>query len=225
MSKHILIVDDDQLLSRSLAFNLEHIGYTVHCAATAADAFAQIEADPPLLILLDLGLPDMDGLEALRQLRGQVPVLILTARQRHLDEVLGLELGAEDYVTKPFEFDVLLARIRNILRRGVLQTVTRSRPLTIGALTIDPASHTVMLGEQTIELSPREFQLLHNLALNSGRVVPINTLITQVWGKEFVGEPQIIYVYIRALREKLEQNPQQPQHLITVRGIGYKLVP
>lgn len=224
MPKQILIVDDDQLLSRSLAFNLEHVGYTVHCAATAADAFAQVEATPPLLILLDLGLPDMDGLEALRQLRERAPILILTARQRHLDEVLGLELGAEDYVTKPFEFEVLLARIRNILRRSSTQAPAKSRALTVGALIIDSASHTVMLGERAIELSPREFQLLHTLALNPGRVVPINTLITQVWGEEFIGEPQIIYVYIRALREKLEQNPQHPQRLVTVRGIGYKLV-
>lgn len=229
MSGHILIVDDDALLRRSLAFNLEKVGYHVSTAATAEDALAQVRLDPPDLVLLDIGLPGMDGLEALRNLRQQIdlPVIFLTARRRELDQVLGLELGADDYVTKPFDIDVLLARIKAVLRRTTT-TPTPARgpiPLVVGDLTIDPAAHTVTVGGRAVKLPPREFNLLYTLALEAGCVVSVDDLLARVWGAEYTGELQVVYVHIRWLREKLEDDPQHPRRILTVRGVGYKLVP
>lgn len=226
MSKHILIVDDDALLRRSLAFNLEKAGYTVATAATAEDALAAVRLDPPDLILLDIGLPGMDGLDGLRALRAQVtaPVIFVTARRRQLDEVLGLELGADDYITKPFDMDVLLARIKVVLRRAAPPPPTPPPPLVIGDLVVDMAAHTVMLRGQPVELAPREFDLLAALAQEAGRVLSVEELLARVWGAEYTGEPQVVYVHIRWLREKLEDDPHAPQRIVTVRGVGYKLV-
>jgi DNA-binding response OmpR family regulator len=229
MAKHILLVDDDALLRRSLAFNLEQAGYRVAAAASAEDALAAARRDPPDLVLLDIGLPGMDGLDALRHLKEtlSLPVIFVTARRRELDEVLGLELGADDYIAKPFDVDVLLARIKAVLRRSERATPAASaeRPaaLVVGDLAIDPAAHTVTLAGKSIDLSPREFDLLHTLALEPGRVFSVDELLGQVWGAEFIGQPQAVYVHIRWLREKLEENPNHPQHIITVRGVGYKL--
>jgi DNA-binding response OmpR family regulator len=229
MSKHILIVDDDTLLRRSLAFNLEKIGYRVSTAATAEDALAQVRLDSPDLVLLDIGLPGMDGLEALRNLRQQMdmPVIFLTARRRELDQVIGLELGADDYVTKPFDIDVLLARIKAVLRRAAPASApTRvPAPLVVGDLTIDSAAHSVTVGERAVKLPPREFDVLYALALEAGCVVSVEDLLARVWGAEYTGEPQVVYVHIRWLREKLEDDPRHPQRILTVRGVGYKLVP
>jgi len=227
MSRHILIVDDDALLRRSLAFNLEKAGYHASTAATAEDALAQVRLDPPDLVLLDIGLPGMDGLDALRNLRQQidVPVIFLTARRRELDQVLGLELGADDYVTKPFDIDVLLARIKAVLRRAAPAPAPAPRPaLAVGDLVIDPVAHTVTVGGRTVELAPREFDLLYALALEAGRVVSVDDLLARVWGAEYAGEPQVVYVHIRWLREKLEDDPQHPRRILTIRGVGYKLV-
>jgi len=226
VSKHILIVDDDALLRRSLAFNLEKAGYTVATAATAEDALAAVRLDPPDLILLDIGLPGMDGLDGLRALRAQVtaPVIFVTARRRQLDEVLGLELGADDYITKPFDMDVLLARIKVVLRRAAPPPSTPPPPLVIGDLVVDMAAHTVMLRGQPVELAPREFDLLAALAQEAGRVLSVEELLARVWGAEYTGEPQVVYVHIRWLREKLEDDPHAPQRIVTVRGVGYKLV-
>jgi len=172
----------------------------------------------------------MDGLEALRLFRQQtrVPVIFLTARRRELDEVLGLELGADDYITKPFKNDVLLARIKAVLRRPqhVASSSTQElSALKVGDLVIDPAAHTVTVAGKSIDLSPREFDLLHTLALEAGRVVPLDALLARVWGTEYAGEPQVVYVHIRWLREKIEPDPQQPRRIVTVRGVGYKLEP
>lgn len=229
MAKHILIVDDDDLLRRSLAFSLEKAGYRVSTAASSEDAILLARRDPPDLILLDIGLPGMDGLEALRYFQDQMgtPVILVTARRRELDQVLGLEMGADDYVVKPFDLDVLLARIKAVLRRSQRPAVpvTEPQPLTIGDLAIDPAAHTVIVGGRPVELSPREFQLLYTLALQAGQVISADDLLTRVWGAEYEGEPQVVYVHIRWLREKLEEDPTQPRRILTVRGVGYKLVP
>jgi len=228
MTKHILLVDDDELLRRSLAFNLEKAGYQVMTAASAEDALAQAQVEPPDLVLLDIGLPGMDGLDALRTLRARtahLPVIFLTARRRGLDEVLGLELGADDYITKPFDIDVLLARIKVVLRRArAVPSPPRLAPLVVGDLVIDTAAHTVTLHGQPVELPPREFDLLRALALEAGHVLSVNDLLVRVWGAEYVGEPQVVYVHIRWLREKLEEDPQHPRRILTVRGVGYKLV-
>ena len=229
MAAHILLVDDDALLRRSLAFNLEQAGYRVSTAANAEDALTLARRDPPGLVLLDIGLPGMDGLDALRhfQERTQAPVIFLTARRRELDQVLGLELGADDYVAKPFDLDVLLARIKAVLRRSgrVSSAPAEPIPLVVGDLMIDPAAHTASLGGRSLDLAPREFDLLHALALDSGRVVSTDDLLARVWGAEYAGEPQVVYVHMRWLREKLEEDPNHPKRIITVRGLGYKLEP
>jgi len=223
---HILVVDDDALLRRSLTFTLQQAGYRVSAAVSAEDGLALTRRNPADLVLLDIGLPGMDGLEAVRRFQEgvRVPVIFLTARRRELDQVLGLEVGADDYVTKPFDLDVLLARIRAVLRRSAPAGTSPSPlPLTVGTLTIDPDAHTVMDGDVAVSLPPRAFDLLHALALNAGRTVSTRDLLARVWGAEFTGEPQVVYVHIRLLREKLEADPAHPRRIVTVRGVGYRL--
>lgn len=226
----ILLVDDDALLRRSLAFSLEQAGYRPSTAANAEDALALARRERPDLVLLDIGLPGMDGLEALRHFQEHmdVPIIFLTAHRRELDQVLGLELGADDYVTKPFDVDVLLARVKAVLRRT--QRVTSSPPaqmevVVVGDLVIDPAAHTVTIGGRPVDLPPREFDLLHALALEAGRVVSVEGLLARVWGAEYEGESQVVYVHARWLREKVEEDPSHPRRIITVRGVGYRLEP
>lgn len=226
MPRKILLVDDDALMRRSLAFNLNQAGYETLTASNAEDALAMVQCSMADLVLLDIGLPGMDGLDALKQLKSRhgLPVIFLTSRRRELDEVLGLELGADDYVTKPFDLDVLLARIKVALRRSVQpETAGEPQPLQAGALKIDPLSHSVTVSGKAVELSPREFDLLHTLALEPNRVFSVDELLNRVWGAEFLGQPQVVYVHIRWLREKIEQDPKTPRLLQTVRGVGYKL--
>jgi DNA-binding response OmpR family regulator len=229
MTKHILLVDDDALMRRSLAFNLQQSGYRVSTADSAEAALALVKRDQPDLVLLDIGLPGMDGLDALRHLKDQysTPVIFVTARRRELDEVLGLELGADDYVTKPFDLDVLLAHIKAVLRRSERPAPfpIPDAPLMVGDIAIDPAGHTVNVAGRTAELTPREFNLLHTFALQPKKVISTDELLERVWGAEFVGQPQVVYVHIRWLREKLEDDPNHPQRILTVRGVGYKLEP
>jgi len=214
-------------MRRSLAFNLEKAGYRTSSAANAEDALSLARLDPPDLILLDIGLPGMDGLDALRNFKGQTraPVIFLTARRRELDEVIGLELGADDYVTKPFNIDVLLARIKVALRPPDETAPIKSRYelITAGDLIIDPKAHTVTVAGRSIELTPREFDLLQALARQPNQVVSIDDLLIQVWGAEFAGEPQVVYVHIRWLRKKIEDTPSDPRRIVTVHGVGYKL--
>ena len=229
MAIKILLVDDDKLFRRSLSFHLEQAGYQVYTSANAEDALALARRDQPNLILLDIGLPGMDGLSALRHFEEQsgVPVIIITARRRELDEALGLELGADDYITKPFDKTVLLARIKTVLRRSQRSTpqLRRYELMIVGDLVIDPAAHTVSLKKYPVDRSPIEFKILHTLALEAGQVLSTDDLLTRVWGAEFVGQPQVVYVHLRRLRKKLEENPSQPRRIITIRGVGYKLEP
>jgi DNA-binding response OmpR family regulator len=228
MAKHILLIDDDALLRRSLAFNLEQAGYQVHTFANAEDALALARQAAPDLVLLDIGLPGMDGLDALREFREHVgvPIIFLTARRRELDQALGLEMGADDYITKPFDLNVLLARIKAVLRRTLPpETAPMSSALVVGDLTVDPMAHSVTLDGKPVDLPPREFDLLHTLALEAGHVLSAEDLLARVWGAEYAGEPQVVYVHMRWLREKLEQDPRHPRRIVTVRGVGYKLEP
>jgi DNA-binding response OmpR family regulator len=229
MQKHILIVDDDALMRRSMAFNLEQAGYRASSAANAEDALTVSSREIPDLILLDIGLPGMDGLDALRQFRKQLnaPIIFVTARRRELDEVLGLELGADDYITKPFEMSVLLAHIKAVLRRVETPSLAteQTESIIVGDINLDPLAHTVTMAGQPLELSRREFDLLHALALKPGQVLSTQDILSEVWGAEFVGQPQVVYVHIRWLREKIEAKPEQPKRILTVRGVGYKLIP
>jgi DNA-binding response OmpR family regulator len=226
---HLLLVDDDALLRRSLSYNLEQAGYKVTAAGSAEDAIAVARRDKPDLVLLDIGLPGMDGLDALQVFRKEVvcPVIFITARRRQLDEALGLELGADDYVTKPFDQDVLLARIKSVLRRSQAphSPPPQNDPLTLGDMHIDPRAHTVEVAGRQVELPRREFDLLHTLAMEAGQVISAEDLLARVWGAEYVGEPQVVYVHIRWLREKLEEDPHTPKRIVTIRGVGYRLDP
>ena len=228
MARHILVVDDDALMRRSLAFNLEQAGFRASPAANAEDALALARQSAPDLVLLDIGLPGMDGLDAIKRFKEQfhVPVIFVTARRRNLDEVVGLELGADDYITKPFDVDVLIAHIKAVLRRqeSASDSVQPASPLTVNDLTLDLSAHTVSLAGKIVELSPKEFNLLHALALEPNRVRSVDDLLSSVWGAEFIGQPQVVYVHIRWLREKLEADPNHPKRIITVRGVGYKLM-
>ena len=231
-STHILLVDDDALLRRSLVLNLEEAGYRASASATAEEALVLAARDRPDLVLLDIGLPGMDGLDALRHFQSRigVPVIFLTARRRELDEVLGLQLGADDYITKPFDKDVLLARIKTVLRRFAHTEVPvpvekEEGPLVVGDLVIDTAAHSVTVAGQPVELTPLEFDLLHVLAEKVGHVLSVDDLLNRVWGEEYVGQPQVVYVHIHWLRERLEEDPQNPRRIVTVRGVGYKLEP
>jgi len=229
MAKHILVVDDDTLLRRSLSLQLEQAGYRTTTAESAEDALAVAQRDQPDLILLDIGLPGMDGLEAVKHFQRdvEVPIIFVTARRRELDTILGLEMGADDYITKPFNPDVLLAHVKAVLRRSSRQSDTQSKvgTVSVGDLVIDPAAHLVTIDGRPVELAAREFDLLHALALEAGHVLSVDELIRRVWGAEFIGEPQVVYVHIRWLREKIEADPQNPQRIINVRGVGYKLIP
>lgn len=222
-------MDDDALMRRSLAFNLERAGYRASNAASAEDALAVARREPPDLVLLDIGLPGMDGLDALHHFKDRLnlPVILLTARRRELDEVLGLEMGADDYITKPFDVDVLLAHIKAVLRRlnQVSHPAEGPAMVSAGDMIIDPATHTVIIDGHPVELTPREFDLLHALALEPRRVFSIDDLLAQVWGAEYIGQPQVVYVHIRWLREKIESDPNRPVRILTVRGVGYKLEP
>jgi len=175
-------------------------------------------------------LPGMDGLDAIKRFKEQfhIPVIFVTARRRNLDEVLGLELGADDYITKPFDVDVLIAHIRAVLRRHDSASLEPSpqpaSPIMIGDLTLDPVAHTVSLSGKEVALSRKEFSLLQALAMEPNRVRSVDELLASVWGAEFVGQPQVVYVHIRWLREKLEKDPEHPKRIVTVRGVGYKLV-
>ena len=227
----ILVVDDDQLMRRSVSIGLQNAGYSTETAGSGEEALDKAGEVQPELVLLDIGLPGMDGMETLRALRQSfdAPVIFVTARRRELDEIVGLELGADDYVTKPFDMDVLLARVRAVLRRAAgsdSPSAGADMPdLVVGDLELDLSAHRVTIGGRTVALTPREFQLLAFLASRAGDVVPIDDILTNVWGPDWIGETQTVYVHIRWLRTKIERDAARPRRLHTVRGVGYRLTP
>lgn len=228
MGSSVLIVDDDDLLRRSLAFSLDQAGFATLTASSAEDGIAMATQKRPDIVLLDIMLPGMDGLDALRYFHDKigVPVIFLTARRRQVDQIVGLELGADDYLPKPFDPDILIAHIRAVLRRTKSAPVAEQRPqvMQVGDLTINPWSRTVSQSGRPVELTPKEFDLLFALAIEPDRVLTIDELLARVWGAEYNGQPQIVYVNIRWLRQKIEKDPRNPTHLISIRGVGYKLV-
>ncbi len=224
----ILVVDDDALLRRSLKHRLEREGYTAVTVETGEEALTIARSDPPDLILLDIGLPERDGLDIARTLHRELkaPIIFLTGRRQENDIVIGLELGAEDYVTKPFGMRELLARIRVVLRRVAREPVQGvvDEPLAAGEVWLDPAGREVRVRGQPVDLPPKEFELLRLLLANAGTVLTTNYLLDAVWGEEFAGAVQVLYVHIGWLREHIEVNPRRPQYIQTVRGVGYKFV-
>ncbi len=233
MEPKILIVDDERLLVEAIAYNLQKAGFETVTAFDGESALAQAKTHAPQLIILDLMLPKISGWEVCRALRQDptfrhgVPILMLTARGEEADKVVGLEMGADDYMVKPFGMRELVARVRALLRRATSETSADSdNSLHVGNVSLDVARHEVSINKngaaQEVELSPKEFELLRVLLTNSGKAVPRESLLERVWGDDFYGDERTLDVHIRWLREKIELNPSQPQHILTVRGIGYK---
>ena len=232
MKKKILLVDDDALMRRSLAFNLQNAGFEQLTAGSAEEGLQIASNEKPDLVILDIGLPGMDGMEALKKIQTEIgsPVIFLTARRREIDQVLGLELGADDYVTKPFDFDVLLARIRAVLRRTQAPVVSEkekalNQKISAGDIQIDLGAHTVHIDGKIVDLSPIEFDLLCALVGSAGKLVTSEQLLDRVWGAEYEGEPQVVYVHINNLRRRIEKDVHNPLRIITIPRLGYKLEP
>ena len=225
----ILLVDDepDVIESVRLGFTLQWREIDVIGATTGEAGLDVIEGERPDLVLLDVGLPDIDGFEVLRQTRAfsDVPVIMLTARDDSMDKVKGLELGADDYITKPFNHLELLARVKAVLRRHEMPPPTSRTPsFRAGDLEVDFARHEARLGGRPLELTPTEFKVLYHLVRNAGHVLQHGTLLAKVWGREYIDEVDYIRVYIRRLREKLGDDPDNPTYIRTERGLGYRFV-
>ncbi len=222
----ILIVDDEPTLREALTYSLSREGYSVRSAATSAEAFAKMERQMPNFIVLDLGLPDADGLDLCRQVRNHssVPILMLTARQSEVDKIVGLEMGGDDYMTKPFSMRELLARVKAILRRSSHEAETKQTDIIeFGDIVIDRLAHRVTHKGQEITLTPLEFEMLSFLADNRGIVFSRETLLDRVWKYSYPEGSRTVDVHMRWLRQKIEDDPANPRILVTVRGIGYKL--
>jgi len=226
LPKKILLVDDDPTLVEGLSYSLKREGYEVAVAADGLRALECVREEQPDLVILDIMLPQLDGFEVCRILRAagaKVPILMLTAKTEEVDKVVGLELGADDYLTKPFGLRELVARIRALLRRAqMLKEAAQEEVFHYGDLEINVSSRTVRRGDSLLELSPKEFDLLVFLIKNRGQVFSRDALLERVWGHDWVGDPRTVDVHIRWLREKIELDPANPRRILTVRGVGYK---
>ncbi|MER2063996.1 MAG: response regulator YycF [Alkalibacterium sp.] len=228
--KKILVVDDEKPISDIVKFNLEKEGFEVVTAFDGEEALQKVEEESPDLIVLDLMLPKMDGLEVCREVRKtrDTPIIMVTAKDQEIDKVLGLELGADDYVTKPFSNRELVARVKaNVRRQATLQNTEaakeESNDIEVGDLTVHPDAYIVSKRGETIELTHREFELLHYLARHIGQVMTREHLLETVWGYDYFGDVRTVDVTVRRLREKIEDNPSHPTFLVTRRGVGYYL--
>ncbi len=218
----ILIIEDEPNLRKTLKMNLKEQGYKVFTAADGQEGLEKARTKAPDLILLDLMLPGLDGLSLLRAVRqhSDVPVLVLTARTADMDKIIGLESGADDYITKPFSLGELLARVRALLRRARSQGVREV--LSSGGISLDLVSRRATLNGKELNLSPKEFSLLAELMRHEHAVLSRDLLLTRIWGYDFIGDSRTVDVHIRWLREKIEADPSQPTLIQTVRGIGYR---
>lgn len=222
MKPHILVVEDEVSISEPLVEHLERDGFTTEVAATAAAATEALAARSPDVVLLDVMLPDGDGRDICRDIRrsSDVPVIMLTARGEEMDKVLALELGADDYVVKPFSARELTARIRAVLRRG--HGPQRLGRIEIGDIVLDPGGRTVTKGGAALELTPREFDLLHLLMQHAGEVVRREDIMDEVWDPHWFGPTKTLDVHISWLRKKIEDEPSSPRYITTIRGVGFR---
>ncbi len=223
-SPHVLVVDDEPALARALQINLRALGWEVTTAHDGRSALAAVASAHPDVVLLDLGLPDMDGTEVIEGIRGwtSVPIVVLSARQHGEDKIEALDLGADDYVTKPFAMNELAARLRAAVRRSGAPAID-SAPLELGDLVIDFSRKKVRRGEDDVRLTPTEWSFLELLARNVGKVVSREQILREVWGPAYLHESHYLRVYAAQLRRKLEDDPSAPRHIITSPGIGYLL--
>lgn len=226
MQGHILIVEDEEAIAAFVQTALEREGFTTRWVGNGPSALSAIQASQPDLVVLDLMLPGMDGLQVCQKIRQRehyIPIIMLTARADAVDKIVGLEVGADDYVTKPFNARELVARVRAILR---LASRSAGQPpaarLRFGQLEIDLGARQVLVAGRLVELAPKEFDLLAVLAHNPGRVLGRETLLEQVWGYDFLGDSRTVDVHMQRLRQKIEDDPHEPRYLLTVRSIGYR---
>ena len=230
MNKKVLVVDDEESIVTLLEYNLRQAGYDVITAFDGEEGVTKANEENPDFIILDLMLPKMDGMEVCKELRNNqinTPILMLTAKDDEIDKVLGLELGADDYLTKPFSPREVVARVKAILRRTQSfskpsEEVVESKKIQYGELTILPDQYEVFLNEEVLEFTPKEFELLLYLSQNKGRVLTRDQLLNAVWNYDFAGDTKIVDVHISHLREKIETNSKKPQYIKTIRGLGYK---
>jgi two-component system, OmpR family, response regulator RegX3 len=220
----ILVVEDEVAISEPLSEGLQREGFEPEVATSIADARSAYERQPPDLILLDVMLPDGDGRDLAREIRrsSDVPIVMLTARGEEIDRVLGLELGADDYVVKPFSTRELTARIRAIMRRG--KTNDRRRPIEVGAIRLEPGSRTVTKDGKPVELAAKEFDLLHLLMSNAGEVMRREQIMDEVWDPHWFGPTKTLDVHISWLRKKIEDDPVEPRYITTIRGVGFRFL-
>lgn len=228
MDKRVLVVDDEKPIADILQFNLEKEGYEVVCAYDGEEALEKVEEQKFDLVLLDIMLPNKDGMEVCREIRKkyEMPIIMLTAKDSEIDKVLGLELGADDYVTKPFSARELTARVKANMRRHQQEaekSTDEMNEIKVGELTIHPDAYLVTKRGESIELTHREFELLHYLGKHIGQVMTREHLLQTVWGYDYFGDVRTVDVTVRRLREKVEDNPSRPAWIVTRRGVGYYL--
>jgi two-component system, OmpR family, response regulator RegX3 len=223
----ILVVEDEASLADTIRYNLEREGYRVSVAEDGRRALERFEADEPSLVILDLMLPELSGLDVCRQIRqrSQVPIVMVTAKDAEADKVTGLELGADDYVTKPFSIRELVSRVRAHLRRSDMnQGEAVDDVLAAGPVQMDVSRHEVRVGGELVDFTPKEFDLLETLLRRRGRLLTREFLISEIWGADYFGDTKTLDVHVKRLRQKVEEDPHRPAHLMTVRGLGYRFV-
>ncbi len=224
----VLVVEDEPSFVEALNVGLAREGFTVHVATDGVEALAMFDAVRPDLVLLDVMLPKLSGIEVCRQIRKQssVPIIMVTAKSAEIDTVVGLEVGADDYVTKPYRIRELAARMRAVLRRSPehpdASVGLGTGTIEVGSVTLDPEAHRVTVAGVDVALPLKEFELLHLLLANAGRVLPRDTLIDRIWGHDYFGDTKTLDVHIKRLRSKLEADPSNPTLITTIRGLGYK---
>jgi two-component system, OmpR family, alkaline phosphatase synthesis response regulator PhoP len=221
----ILVVDDEENILELIRFNLENNGYEVITAANGIDAVKLAKSENPQLVLLDLMLPGMDGYDVCKEIRmdkslAGIPIIMITAKGEELDKILGLELGADDYITKPFSIREMLARVKAVLRRTTTQFTDKA--YRFGSISVDFQRHEVLRNDEKIDLTLKEFELLEILIKNKGRVMTRDFLLDKIWGYEYIGETRTVDVHIRHLRQKVEEDDKNPKYIETIRGIGYR---
>jgi two-component system response regulator RegX3 len=224
----VLVVEDEESFSDALSYMLRKEGFEVSVAETGPAALTEFDRTGADIVLLDLMLPEMSGTEVCRQLRtrSQVPIIMVTARDSEIDKVVGLEIGADDYVTKPYSPRELVARVRAVLRRrSVAESAESSSQLSVGPVRMDVDRHVVTVNGEPVQLPLKEFELLELLLRNAGRVLTRGQLIDRIWGADYVGDTKTLDVHVKRLRSKVEPVPSNPRYIVTVRGLGYKFEP
>jgi two-component system, OmpR family, response regulator RegX3 len=222
----ILVVEDEEALADTIRYGLEREGFRVSIVADGRTALERFRADRPALVILDLMLPELSGLDVCRAIRAEsdAPIVIVTAKDGEADKVAGLELGADDYVTKPFSVRELVSRVRAHLRRVEMSGASTTGSLRAGPVELDPDRHEVRVQGNLISLPPKEFALLAMLLRLKGRLLTRDHLIAEIWGADYFGDTKTLDVHVKRLRQKIEEDPHRPTHLLTVRGLGYRFV-